>query len=296
MADLSEGIRTLDLILDDIFDAGELAVDEDYASSPDNIHRHLLQTNEYASRLFYKSELHQVSYGHYGGQPAAFIAFQSQFHYFGRNRISGAAIKLSLVDAAQPSSPAAAPRIAKIAPLWAKGKEATRCLSASTQQAISLGSAGLLPQLHLGQEQGMTSNQTRTAEVRGYIAPHHPRRHPDVMNRILWNVAENEANLNGLPPFFKGAMIVVAPSPMRQDGGQEAESSMRPFLMHMQVEVTQRFLGTGISFTRRGPKDAEPVRFAPTMRFDGNNETADDLGLLKLEDWIKTPQPEVIAD
>ncbi|KAK2879401.1 hypothetical protein FQN49_000919 [Arthroderma sp. PD_2] len=278
---------SIDLELIDPFEAGELN-GSDGAASPNEIHQLLLQTDEYASGVLYKTELQQLSYGTYNGRPAVFVAFQSQFHYSGRNRIRAANIKVSLSDAAQPTDPTVAPQVENIAPIWSKGKETAQKHSAATATGVSFGPPGA-PRVMVGPQwtSSLVREQTRSTKVKGYIAPHHPRRHPNILNRVLWSVEENDADRDGIPPFFRAAMIVTTPHQVADTGS---------FLMTVEVEVTQQFYGTVISFFRKSRKDARSVKFTPSMSFRGNVDIAKEFELLNLDEWVISPRPGVVVE
>lgn len=277
-SDFNESL-ILKLQLSDIED-GELAGDAN-GTSPNEIRNLLLQTDEYASGVLFKTELQQVSYGSYDGRPAAFIVFQSQFHYSGRNRIRAATIKVSLADAAQPVEPTCSPQVEKFAPQWRRARDTLICSedsSSSGWPTMLQASSG--PRLH-------RVTHSRPAEIKGYRAPHHHRRHPNVMNRVLWSVEEDDADRQGIPPFFRGAMVVIT---------LDENSSIRPFLMSVQVDITQCFRGTVINFFRKSDNHMRPVRFAPDIHFRDAAILDSDFTVLNLEDWIGLPRPGLLDE
>lgn len=220
---------SLELSIENPLEAGELSV----RNEPEEINRLLIQTEEYSSRTFVKTQLEQVSYGRYHGKEAALIVFSSQFFYPGRNRVKGGAISVLLSDATTPKDPKQAPTIVRIAPIWVKGQETTQNVSSGVSSEIQFGHQSAGVGLTSKIENMTEKQQARSVQIKGFIASFHARKHPTVMNRVRWSIEESAADKAGIPLFFRGAMLVQCE---------------RAFEMTLEMELRQGFRGLAYDF------------------------------------------------
>jgi hypothetical protein len=269
---------SIELSLEDTFEPTELGVHNEL----NEINSLLIQTNETTSQAIFKTELQQISYGHLSDKtPAALIVFRSHFHFTSRNRLKRANIRLALADTLEPTNPEKAPRIIKIAPLWQQGKPAEQ----TTSSTASLGAAVGDPRvalINLRRDVVSERHQVRHAEIRGVIASHHPRKHPKILNRAVWNIEENTVQQVGIPPFFRGAVLVR----------YEPE---RAFQMAMQVDVVQGFVNSALEFLRKsGRVKDDPVCFTPGKLHPPDAGSGGDFEKIELEELIELPGPSAI--
>jgi hypothetical protein len=264
---------SVELSLEDPFEAGELGVHNE----PDEINRLLIQTNEHSSQAIFKTQLQRISYGHLSDNtPAALIVFQSHFHFTSRNRLKQATIRLALADTVEHTDPQKAPRIIKIAPLWQQGKPAEQTTSSAASLGVAAGDPPF-PLITLRKDVVSERHQTRHAETKGMIVSHHPRNHPKILNRAIWNIEENSVQQVGIPPFFRGAVLV------RYE---------RAFQMAMQVDVVQGFVNSTLEFFRKsGRVKDDPVRFAPGKSYPPDAGSGGDFETIDLEELIELPVP-----
>jgi hypothetical protein len=124
--------------------------------------------------------------------------------------------------------------------------------------------------------------QTRHAQIKGIIASHHPRKNPSILNRVIWNVEENDVQQSGIPPFFRGAILV------RYE---------RPFQMSVEVNVVQGFAGLKLQFFRRSAREKDdPVCFNPGKQYPPDAKKEEDFGNIDLENEVQLFVPgEILA-
>ena len=223
-----------------------------------------------------------VKYGKYNGEAAGLIIFETNFDFPAQDsRTRRAAIEVSF-SLKEPEKATPLPKILHHSPLLAQSLTPTSVSVRRTGDAKLSGhtpSPADVVELEVGRSKEESFTRDYYSKITSRAMPHSDtRKGRQCINTVLWRISENEAQKSGVPPIFRGAIVVQLPDGDKFDGLFYAQfklhSTQACRLRQMQKSFTQYF----------GRDKNGPVRFDSrvNLQADGLSDSLEDIDLDQL--------------
>jgi hypothetical protein len=246
----------------------------------------------FAAGASIRCDLFHVKYGKYKGKAAGLIVFQANFDFPAKDsRIKRATIEVSFSQGGpQAKEPT---KILHYSPDLARSAKIT---SVSIRRTLDVNGKVNTPSPADSLEAGLSRSKEETftrdyyREITSTLMSHsttrRTRKDRQCKNTVLWRISEDEFQKKGVPPRFRGAIIVQLPDPDR------------PFYAQLTLKSTQacevRQLVKSF-FQTFGQDEDVPLCFNSQFSFEAEG-LPDNLEDVDLEQLLALPEFQILQD
>lgn len=177
------------------------------------------------------STLLHVKYGTFNGAAAGLIVFQSDFAFIPgtASRITSAKIKVKFIQS-DPSLPTKLPRIVHHQPHLQNGATSDSAIHNTLHANLTLQppAPANVGSISAGGSKEKSFTRTHHTIVRSSVIPHSDSRiGRQCLNTVVWSLGENEAQMSGISPIFKGTVIIQLPSSTEENCSSQFYAQFR---------------------------------------------------------------------